>query len=349
MGLWDALKGEVRRNFIARADSAKGELVYKYPDSNIRKGTEITVEADECALFFRDGTIRGTLGPGRHTLTSDNIPFLGMLIDAATGGNLYVSEVYFVTTREMPSVKFGGPIGDLQDPQSGLVCSTTVFGEFSVRVSSPEQFVVGFVGLRKQTNDEILAWFKQLFLRTIKDAIAELIVKQEWPLLKVTSGAYTEEICEEAVRRSGPHIGKYGLEIVHLANFHVSIKEEDSQRLKKLAETGAMSRMAGGYQNYAMGEAMMRGGSGGGGGSGGMDMMGMMMAQQMMQQMMANQGKGAQGPAAAPMTAPAAAPVEADPVAEAKAKLQKIKSLLDDGLITQEEFNAKKAEILARL
>ena len=126
------LLGEVRRNFIVRPQEAKGALVYKHADSNIRKGTELTVEADEVALFFRDGRIQGTLPPGRHTLTSDNVPFLGMLIDMATGGNLYVTDLYFVTTREIPGLKFGGPIGDLQDPATQLVVSTAVFGEFSV-------------------------------------------------------------------------------------------------------------------------------------------------------------------------------------------------------------------------
>lgn len=352
MGIWDALKGETRRIFIARPDHAKNDLVYKHPDSNIRKGTELTVEADEIALFFRDGTIRGTLGPGRHTLSSDNTPFLGMLVDYATGGNLYISEIYFVTTRELPSVKFGGPVGDLMDPQTQLVVSTTVFGEFSVQVSKPEEFLVGFVGLQKTSNDAILSWFKQLFLRTIKDAIAELIVKKNWALLQVTSGAFTEEICEEVIQRAEPHIGKYGLRVVNLANFHFSMKEDDAQRLKSFAEKAAMSRMAGGFQNYAMGEAMMKGGGqGGGGGSSGMDMMGMMMAQQMMQNQMQGQ-PGFNSPFGAPQgqqqQQQAPAP-EADPVAEAKAKLTKLKALLDDGLISAEEYDAKRKEVLAAL
>lgn len=364
--IWKSIKGEVQRNFIARPDEAKDFLVYKHPDRNIRKGTELTVGADEVALFFRDGTIRGTLGPGRHTLSSDNIPFLGMLVDYATGGNLYVSEVFFVTTREIPGVKFGGPIGDQMDPQTQLIVSTTVYGQFSLRVSNPEQFVIGFVGLRRTENEEILGWFKQLFLRTVKDAIAELIVKQNWPLLQVTSGAYTEEICEEAVRRAGPHIGQYGLTVVNLANFHVTIKEEDANNLKKFAQTAAMSRMAGGYQQYAAGEAMMRGAEapgGGGGGNAGMNMMGMMMAQQMMQNMgggqqpfqspfgqpSPGQAPGAAQPPAAPPATPAAPAAPADPLVEARARLAKLKTLLDDGLISQQEFDAKRQEILAAL
>jgi membrane protease subunit (stomatin/prohibitin family) len=331
MGLISSLTGEVRRNFIARPDSAKGALVYKHDDHNIRKGTELTVAADEVALFFRDGRIAGTLQPGRHTLTSDNVPFLGALIDAATGGNLYVSEIYFVTTREVPGVKFGGPVGDLQDPQTQQIVSASVYGEFSVRVTNPEQFLVGLVGLRRTSNDEILAWFKQLFLRTIKDAVAELIVKKNWPLLQVTSGAYTEEICTDTINRAGPIIGKYGLSVINLANFHVGVSDEDLATLKNLARDTAMSKMAGGYQNYALGEAMMRGGGGGGGS--GVDMVGMAMAQQMIQ--------NAQGGRPAP--APAAEG------GDAKSRLARLAELLKDELITKEEYDAKRKEILASI
>ena len=47
MGFFDKVKGETQRNFIARADEAKGELVYKYPEKNIRMLTQLTVDADE--------------------------------------------------------------------------------------------------------------------------------------------------------------------------------------------------------------------------------------------------------------------------------------------------------------
>ena len=118
MGIFDSLKSEAQRNFIARADDAKNQIVYKYPERNIRIMTQLTVQADEVALFVKDGVVAGKLGPGRHNLDTNNIPFLSSLLEKATGGNLFVAEVYFVTTREFPQVKFGGPIGDTRDRKS---------------------------------------------------------------------------------------------------------------------------------------------------------------------------------------------------------------------------------------
>src|SRR5438105_2276786 len=111
MGLFDAIKSESQRIFVARPDEAKNALVYRHPENNVRNHTQLTVDSDEAALFFRDGKVVGRLGPGRHTLDSSNVPFLTKTVEQYTGGNLFVAEIYFVTLREFAGIKFGGPIG----------------------------------------------------------------------------------------------------------------------------------------------------------------------------------------------------------------------------------------------
>ncbi|MFW5878920.1 MAG: SPFH domain-containing protein [Myxococcota bacterium] len=273
MGLFSAIKGEARRAFIARGDEFKNDIIYKHPDSNIRWGSQLTVMADEQALFMRDGRVVGTIGPGRHTLEASNFPFLSMLIDAVTGGNLFITEVYFVSTREVSQIKFGGPIGDVRDASTGLAIGTMVHGDFSIKVNDPERLVIGLVGLQRTTNDAFIGWFKNLLLKTIRDHTAELMVKKQWPLLDVTSGAYTEEIEEAVIEGAKKHIDGYGLSVVRLGNFTIAIKPEDEQVIKKFKKDSAYSRLAGGFQQYAAGAAMLGAGEGmaqgGGGGEGG--------------------------------------------------------------------------------
>src|SRR5207249_2584737 len=102
------------------------------------------------------------------------------------------------------------------------------------------------VGLGRGDNDGFLNWFREQVLKTIKDRIAELCVKQKWPLLDVTSGAYTEEICTEVVGAIRPHVEPYGIEVVGIGNFNLSMKDEDQQKLSKLFENAAYMNMAGG-------------------------------------------------------------------------------------------------------
>ena len=77
---------------IARPDQLKGLIVYKHPDQNIPMYSQLTVDSDECAVFFKDGKVVGVLPPGRHTMSTQNIPFLNNLINKFTGGDVFISQ-----------------------------------------------------------------------------------------------------------------------------------------------------------------------------------------------------------------------------------------------------------------
>ncbi|RKG67343.1 SPFH domain-containing protein [Corallococcus exercitus] len=348
MGIFDSIKGEAQRNFIARADSAKGEIVYKYPEKNVRMKTQLTVDADEVALFVKDGKVEGKLGPGRHTLDTNNIPFLSRLLEGFTGGNMFMAEIFFVSNREHTGVKFGGPIGDVRDPETGLGIGTMVYGDFSIRVTEPEKLVVGLVGMGRASNEEFLGWFKGQVLKVTRDRTAELLVKKKWPLLDVTSGAYVEEMEQEILAGLKPHVDTYGLTIVRMGNFVVSIKPEDEVTLKKLSKDVAYSRLAGGFQQYAQGQAMLGASEGmakgGGGSDGAMQGMGMGMGFGMAQMFANQQNQQQQQRPAEP--AQAAAPADTRSPAQ---RLKEIKELKDAGVLSDEEYNAKRAELMKLL
>jgi membrane protease subunit (stomatin/prohibitin family) len=353
MGFLDGLKAEAQRNFIARADEAKDHIIYKYPEHNVRMMTQLTVGRDEVALFVKNGDVVGQLGPGgTHSLDTNNVPFISNLLEKVTGGNLFISEIYFVSTREFTQLKFGGPIGEMRDPDSGLGIGTMVYGDFSLKVTDPQKLVVGMVGLRKVSNDDFLGWFKSQVLKVTRDRIAELIVKKKWPLLDVTSGAYTEEIETEVVAGCKPHVDPYGVTIVAFGNFTISIKPEDEATLKKLTKDVAYSRLAGGFQQYAQGQAMLGAAEGmakggGEGSSGALQGMGMGMGFGMANMFAQQQQHANQPPAPQQQQAPAAA--AAAPQRSVMDRLKELNELKGAGLITEDEYNAKKNELMKQL
>lgn len=283
MGVMDWFKKGVGEMMVARPDAAKAHVVWKHPDSTIPMKSQLTVEADERAVFFRDGKIVKVMDAGRYTLDSANLPFLSDLVDSYTGGNVFISEVFFVNVREHPGNKFGGRIGYVEDPKSGIPVETMVHGEFSFRVVDPEQLIVGLVGMGRAESFMVRAWMKEQVLKVLRDRIAELCVKNKWPLLDVTSGAYTEELEKSVLESISEHVDSYGIEIVRLGNFTIAIDDEDVENLKRLYTDAAYLRTVGGvgaYQQFAAGKAMMgagegmakgggAGGEGGGGGGGG--------------------------------------------------------------------------------
>ncbi len=275
MGVLDWFKRGVGEMMVARPDDAKAHVVWKHPDPTIPMKSQLTVESDEVAVFFRDGKIQAVLPPGRHTLDSSNLPFLSNLIDSFTGGNVFIAEVFFVSTREHPGVKFGGRVGHVEDPKSGVPAELLVHGEFAFRVENPERLITGLVGMGRTEPWLVRSWMKEQVLKVIRDRIGELLVKNKWPLLDVTSGAYTEEVEQEVLAGLQQHVQPYGIQIVRLGNFVVGMDEEDAVTLKRLYTDAAYLRTVGGvgaYKEFAAGKALLGAGEGmaeGGGSAGG--------------------------------------------------------------------------------
>jgi membrane protease subunit (stomatin/prohibitin family) len=253
--------GLFSREFIAVPDNAKGQLVFKWPDQNIRRYSRAIVDVDETALFVNQGQVIGTISPGQHQIDADELPFLGIFIDHATGGNAYRAELYFVGTREYPGQPFGGRVDDVKDPQTGTIVTLRVFGEYSIKIIDPVALVSNLTGTVDVTNnDSITNWVGNQLLKVMRTEVTRQILGNGWPVLSLS--AYTPDI-EQTVINGGNEILKaYGLAVVRMGNFDVNLAEQDEAMLKGLAKDTAYSRLAGGFQQYAAGEALLGAGEG---------------------------------------------------------------------------------------
>ncbi len=284
---------EAKRNFIARGDEARADIIYRYPEKNIRTLTQLTCQPDESAVFVKNGQVAGVLGPGLHSLDSNNIPFLSTLLEKVTGGDLFIAEVYFVTTREITGVRFGGPLGSITDPVTQMMCEAKIFGDFSVVVTDPQKLIFGCVGSGRQlqSNNAFLDWFKAILLKFMSDALGELVMKG-WSLNKMLSPHFKLELQEAVLGQIKDEVDRYGLRIVQFGNFVLSISDEDKAELNRrnmaIADDQRRMEMAN-HPNYMMvaqaemmrgaGQGMAKGGEGAGGALAGMGMgMGMGMA-----------------------------------------------------------------------
>ncbi len=204
------------------------------------------------------------------------------------------------------------------------------------------------VGQRATTNEAFIGWFKSQVQKTIKDHIAELIVKENWPVMKVSSGAYTDEIETFTIGALRKHIESYGVEVIRFGDYTISMDPADRERLDKLVERAAYVNMAGGYHQMAQAEMMLGAAEGmkkGGGGGGALDGAGIGMGFAMAGQMMNNmQGMGQQRPLAG---GGAAAPTESKD--QIMSMLKQLGELKAAGVLTDAEFDAKKKELLAKL
>jgi membrane protease subunit (stomatin/prohibitin family) len=335
MGVFDFVKSGVKEMMIARADSAKHLIVFKHPDQNVPMYSQLTVDSDEVAVFFKDGRVVGVLPPGRHTLHTQNIPFLNSLVTSFTGGQVFISEIFFVKTAPVRSIPFGGPIGDMIDPLTGEQVCPRIFGEFSLVVTDPVRFIIGYSGQGATgDNDTILSWVKGLFLNGVKTTLGELAEVEQKSVLQCV--ALTQKLALAFVAKA-PDLNDIGVRVLQMGRFELNFNEDDRERLVsanaeiakatrgvKIAQAAAQAKqfeidqkfgqdaryvkeLAGNYQSYAAGQAMMGAGQGmaqhgmdGGVAGAGMQMaIGVNMAQAMsggMQAPQAAQASGAQQP-----------------------------------------------------
>ncbi len=249
------------REFIAVPDDKKNQIVFKWPDVNIRKFTRAIVNADELALFVNTGQVVGTMGPGRHQIDAQELPFLGMFIDVATGGNAYRAELYFVGTREFPGFTFGGRIDDVQDPQTGMIVTLRVFGDYALQVKDAAALITNLVGTVDVTNNERVAgWVSDQLLKVMRTEVTTQVVRNGWPILGLS--VYTPDIEKAVIEAANNQLSPYGVGLTRMGNFDVNLSEGDEAQLKTLAKDTAYTRLAGGFNRYAAGEMALGAGQG---------------------------------------------------------------------------------------
>ncbi|MFF2554680.1 SPFH domain-containing protein [Nocardia sp. NPDC058058] len=257
------------REFIAVPETQKNQLVYKWPDLNIRRFSRVLVNADETALFVRSGKVIATLGPGRHRIDADELPVLGALMDTLTGGNFYRAEMYFVSARELPGIKFGGRLTDIVDPLSEQVVTLRAFGEFALSVRDPAELITGLVGTADPADPTAAPrWCADLLLKCMKIFIAQGISRRDWPVLGLSG--HLAQIESTVLRETNVLLYDYGLRVPRMGNFDITLAAEDADRLKRLAKDRTYVRLTGDFNRYAAGEMAIGAGHGmarGGGGS----------------------------------------------------------------------------------
>ncbi len=156
------------------------EIVRRFPEqgvADLRLGSQVIVRESQRAVFFRDGHALDTFGPGRHTITTANIPRLIDLIGRAFNDRTpFTAEVYYVSMREFADRKWGTPQPIIvRNPGMGLgVALLQGFGSYSFQVSDPQQFVTQIVGAQGfYRTSEIENRLRTMLLSKLQDLLGE--------------------------------------------------------------------------------------------------------------------------------------------------------------------------------
>ncbi|NDY93170.1 SPFH domain-containing protein [Ideonella livida] len=352
MGLMDFIKKQFI-DVIEWTETGDGTLAWRFPmaDNEIQYGAQLTVRESQLAVFVNEGQVADVFGPGQHKLVTQTLPVLTYLKNwDKLFQSPFKSDVVFLSTRVQLDQRWGTaqPI-TLRDKDFGAV-RVRAFGNYAYRVADAKRFYTEVAGTRAHvTVEELDGQLRGLMLQHISDAVAS----SGLPFLDLASNL--GEFAQQLQVASASAFEALGLKLEGVTLQNVSLPEELQKLLDQKIGMGMIgqSQMAT-FMQYQTAQAIPQlaqgvgqGGSGLAGealGLGAGVALGQVLAQQL------GQGLGVPGLAPAATTAaiaPAVAPAaSAD---EVMALLEKLGDLQAKGILTDEEFAAKKAELLKRL
>ncbi len=164
---------------VEYTDEMRDEIVHRIPEGGsgeFRLGTQLIVRDYQRAVFFRDGQALDVFGPGRHTLTTANIPKLDEFLGNIFGSTPFRAEVYFVSMREFPNMKWGTqqPIA-FRDSELGMV-RLRAYGTYTMQVNDPLLLVNKMVGGREAyTTSAIQDQLSLIIGQSIFDMLGETL------------------------------------------------------------------------------------------------------------------------------------------------------------------------------
>lgn len=296
MGLMDYLKTQFLE-IIEWQDDSRDTISYRYPDMDkeIKNGAQLIVRESQTAQFVYLGQFGDTFGPGKYSLTTDNIPILSTLKGWKYGlHSPFKADVYFVNTRLFTGNKWGtaNPIM-LRDQDFGIV-RARAYGIFDFHVTDVKLFLKEVAGTDDHFRlDEFSDTMRSRIVSVFTDALASAKV----PVLDAASRY--NELGEALLPLINPAVmSRYGIEITSFVVENISVPPEVEQAIDKRSSMAAIGNLND-YVKFQMAEGMTKGGGEGGNMAGTAASLGagLAMGQQMMAALNASQTTPSGGPA----------------------------------------------------
>jgi membrane protease subunit (stomatin/prohibitin family) len=345
MALMDFIKKQFI-DIIEWVEPGDGTLAWRFPMAGleIQNGASLTVRESQMAVFVNEGKVADVFGPGRYKLTTATLPVLTYLQNwDKLFQSPFKSDVYFFSTRQQVDQRWGTtqPV-TIRDKDFGAV-RLRAFGNYSYRIADPKLFHTEISGTRDTyTVAELEGQLRAQMLQHISDAVASSGVAF------LDLAANQVEFAKALREATAPSFAAIGLQLETVTVQNVSLPEELQKILDQKIGMGMVGGDMGKFMQYQTAQAIPKfaeGAAQGGGVVG--DAMGLGAGVALGQVMAQQLGAGLQG-AAPGAGVNASTPVGVRPD-EVMATIEKLGELKAKGLLTAEEFDAKKSELLKKL
>lgn len=199
-------------------DPSGEDMVHRIPaegSGELKFGAQCIVRDSQAAVFFKDGKGTDILGPGRHTLSTKNLPIITKMLMLPWGfESIFKAEVYFVNRKIFTSLKWGtrDPVA-FKDSELGMV-RLRAFGNYTLQINQPLLFVNSLVGTQGvYTTDAIKDYLRDVIISRLNDLLGESL-----DTILDLPKSY-DELAVAVKARLADDFGRYGME---LKDFYVN-------------------------------------------------------------------------------------------------------------------------------
>ncbi len=310
---------------IEWTENTDGVLAHRFPtlDKEIQTGAQLTVRDSQMAMFVNEGNVADVFSPGRYVLSTQNLPILTTLLNWDKGfKSPFKSEVYFFSTREQIDQRWGTaqPI-QIRDKEFGVI-RLRAFGTFSYQIEEPTTFYQKISGTREEySTSELDGQLRSMIITHMATKLGQA----DTAFLDMAANQLKfSEIMKSELDL--PFL-QYGLKLNTFLVQSVTLPEELQQYLDKQSQMNLVGDLKK-YANFQAADSISAAANNPGG--------------------IAGMGVGLGAGAAIGQTFAQAMPGSGGASSEEDvyAKLEKLHGLVAKGVLTQEEFDKKKAELL---
>ena len=354
---------------VLKYDGPNNVLVWKWRsgsnssrEEELRLGTQLVVNQSQEACFIKGGQLLDVFGPGTHTLSTKNLPILSSIIGLAFGGDSpFKAEVYFINKSVSMDAKFGLMPFNMIEPNFKVPIPITSRGSFALTVSDSKSFLNKLVGTVSDLDTMTLSkYFRGVITEATKNAITKIAKEQVLSPLELESIVF--EVATAVKGLISSTISDYGLELKLFNIEAIPIIDDDPRvkkvieeyqrlmtedtsermRLKRRAENLDVYRIERSFDTSEKVAENMGGGIGGDGGNIVGTMIGLGMANPLANTMGAMMQQNTQNA----LNNNPVSTSNYDEIIELLRKLGELKAL---GVLTDQEFNMKKTELLGKI
>lgn len=262
MGIFDFIKSQFIE-VIEWTDMEQDELVFRFPvqGKEIKMGAQLTVRESQAAVFVNEGKIADVFQPGRHILSTENMPILTKLKAWKYGFNSpFKAEVYFISTRQFTGQKWGTTRPVMMRDQDFGLLRLRAYGIFSYKVNNTEKFLKELFGTSGSFK---IADINEQLTRMAVSSLSDLLAESQIPALDFSM--HYDELSMEGRQKLQPKFNDYGFKLVSFTIENISLPEDVEKAMDKRTSMGVVGDLNK-FTKYQTAEAIREAANNEGGG-----------------------------------------------------------------------------------